>query len=253
MLRSEQTPPPDAEEYHRGDRTQYKHLTKGTVNAFMSFGKAPVARTAASFEFTYTDPQNGQEYPEFRLPKRETLVLIAGYSVTMRARIIDRWQELESGAVVQVPQTLPEALRLAADLADQKAKAEAALALAAPKAAALDRISQATDGAVCLRVAAKLAQVPEKQFTSFLRQEDWIFRHHHSNTWQGYSDKERAGLLELKRTRVTRDDGSEKTVEQVLVTPKGLAKAAELIERKAPWLRKVGTPPPRQPEGAGVH
>lgn len=65
-----------------------------------------------------------------------------------------------------------------------------------------------------------------------------------------------ARYLELKRTRVTRDDGSEKTVEQVLVTPKGLARFADLIERKAPWLRKVGgTPPPKRPDGpsAGVH
>lgn len=138
-----------------------------------------------------------------------------------------------------IPQSLPEALRLAADLAEQKAQAEAALAIAAPKAAALDRIATETEGSVCLRVAAKLAQVPEKQFIHFLNQEGWIFRHHHSQTWQGYSDKEKAGLIELKRTRVQRDDGSEKTVEQVLVTPKGQAKAVELIERKAPWLHKT--------------
>lgn len=67
-----------------------------------------------SFEQTYRDPQNGQEYPILALPKRETLILVSGYSVPMRARIIDRWQQLESG-VALLPQTLPEALRLAAD------------------------------------------------------------------------------------------------------------------------------------------
>lgn len=116
---------------------------------------------------------------------------------------------------------------------------EAKVGELAPKAAALDRIARETDGAVCLRVAAKLAQVPEKQYLQFLNGEHWIFRPHHSTVWQGYADKEKAGLIELKRTRVTRDDGSEKTVEQVLVTPRGQAKITELIERKAPWLRKI--------------
>lgn len=68
-------------------------------------------------ETQYQNDQNKQYYPEFRIGKRDALVIASGYSVELRAKIIDRLEELESknNSAFQVPNNFAEALRLAAD------------------------------------------------------------------------------------------------------------------------------------------
>lgn len=89
--------------------------------------KGTIALQVSHFE------HNGNHYTEWLLSKRDSLILVAQNSPEFTAAIVDRWQELESKQAFQIPQTLGEALQLAADQAKQ-------LELQAPKVAFVDNL-----------------------------------------------------------------------------------------------------------------
>lgn len=97
-----------------------------------------------------------------------------------------------------------------------------------PKAEALDRIAN-SEGSVCVTNAAKDLQVRPKHLFAYLFQNKWIYRRQGGSGWVAYQDKLQQGLLEHKVTVVTRGDGTEKLTEQVLVTSKGMARLADIL------------------------
>lgn len=176
---------------------------------------------------------------EISLPKDLTLTLVAGYNVKLRKRIIDRWLELEAQqpAAPAIPQTLPEALRLAAEAIEErdrlalahKASSEA-LAIAAPKAQALDRIA-ADDKALTVTQASKVLGVKRETLTNWLSANGWMYRQ--NGSWVAYQQHIQNGRLLYKEARYTDEQtGQEVYRPYCHITQKGLAKLAEVFSRE---------------------
>ncbi len=170
----------------------------------------------------------GQTVQVYSVCKRDSYVVVAQLCPEFTARLVDRWQELESQQVVALP-SYAETLRLYADSIETNQRQAEQLAIAAPKVEALDRIATA-DGLLCITSAAKHLQVRPKDLFALLQERQWIYRRAGGGGFLGYQPRIQQGLLEHKLTVVSRTDGSEKVTEQVLVTGKGMAKLALMLE-----------------------
>jgi phage antirepressor YoqD-like protein len=186
---------------------------------------------ALSFEHIYLDGSN-REQTEYLLDREHTDCLLTGYSAPLRMKVIRRWQELEQATATPViPQSLPEALRLAADLAEQNNQLRLVVTEQAPKVEALARIADAR-GSMCLTDAAKHLGVQRIKLIEWMRCNRWIYRREGCARWLAFQPRMASGLLEHKVTVLGLDDeGNQRLASQVRVTPKGLAKLAQQIGR----------------------
>lgn len=119
--------------------------------------------------------ENDQSYPQYELDKDTSLTLLLGYDVVARMKVVKRWQQLEAQAAPAVPRTMSQALRLAAEQAEQIELQQVALALAAPKAEYVDRYV-AANGAKGFRQVAKLLGANEHAFRAWLQDEKIMYR-----------------------------------------------------------------------------
>ena len=127
-----------------------------------------------------------------------------------------------------VPQTLPEALRLAADLAEKNAQLEQQRDALAIDASAFKRIADA-DGLCCISEAAKALQMGPQELFKCLSAERWIFRQTKHSNWAAYQRVIDAGLMAHKLALTA--DGRQ--VSQAMLTAKGVAQLAKLLECRA--------------------
>ena len=174
----------------------------------------------------YTNEQNGQQYREYLLTKEQSIDLVTGYNRELRIAINRRWQELENQQQIKVPQTLPEALRLAADLAEQNTVLQLENAELKPKADALDVITHAK-GNQNVRDTAKALGINQNKFVAWCLEKDWLYRDDTSRL-KAFQHRINQEYMAQKSVIYEGNDGTERVTMQPMFTPKGLARLAQI-------------------------
>lgn len=170
-------------------------------------------------ETPYIDRQNGQTYKEFRLNRRDCLVLVARLSPEFTARVIDRWQYLEQQASLgafNIPKDYASALRLAAEQVEKVALLEAKVEEARPYVEFVNGFVEA-DGLYTFQNAGRALGCRPNLFCAWLREARYVFRQ--DGVLMPYVGWRAAGLFEVK-SNFCENDG--KVRPQSYITPKGI-------------------------------
>lgn len=105
---------------------------------------------------------------------------------------------------------------------------EERVSVLAPNAKAFE-VFEVADGMVNLQTAGKMLGQPPNKFIQKLREWGWIYRRAGAKSNSAHVAKINAGYLAIKPHHYEKPDGTMHVSDQVMVTPKGLAKLAMML------------------------
>ena len=135
---------------------------------------------------SYINSQN-KEQPMYLLNKENTLLLVSGYSVHLRLKIIKRLQEIEDNIKPKTPQTYLEALKELVIITEEKER------LQSLNNALMHVVKTYTTGEIAKEIGFKSAS----QLNKLLHNKGIQYKQ--NGTWLLYSKYADMGLVEIKQ------------------------------------------------------
>lgn len=166
-------------------------------------------------QFEEPTPGGGKPVTVYHVNKRDSYIVVAQLSPEFTARLVDRWQELEGENTVAIPQTLPDALRLAADLADQVEEKNKLIQGQRPAVEFVERYVE-TRSTKSLREVAKVLGIKEREFIAQLVSEKILFRQ--SGNLLPFASFQHKGYFTVKT-----GESNGYAFQQTRFTPEGIA------------------------------
>lgn len=123
------------------------------------------------YETFVVQNSNGTKSENLLVSNDQAVLIGMRESKAVRRTVLAKLKEKQTPLL---PQTLPEALRLAADLAEEKIQLENQLAIAAPKVKFVDSYVNAT-GSLGFRETCKLLHIKENAFRQFLLESEVMY------------------------------------------------------------------------------
>lgn len=210
-------------------------MHKHVLEAIRTMEPAWVEVTGTKFRLSeYTDP-TGRKLPQYELTKKECLYIATKFNDTARARLINRWEELESKkatidfsnpqAVLQLAQNWAEEQQKRID-AEQKAhiaqaerdRYEQELKLAAPKIVMFDHAMNSKNTLVTNQIAKEFG-MSDRVLNAILR--DLGIQYKQNGQWLLTHKHQGKGYTRTKTTSGINKHGEEWSANQTVWLQKG--------------------------------
>ncbi len=176
----------------------------------------------------YTHPNTGnQQHREYILTKMQCFDLLTGYSAELRIKVNRRWEELEIEKATggfQIPQTFAEALRLAAEQTEKIEAQQNRIEAMRPKELFADAVATSDRSVLIAELAKILRQngidIGQNRLYEWLRRNGYLC---HKGEYYNQPTQRAMGLelFEIKKTTITKPDGSVLVSTTTKVTGKG--------------------------------
>ena len=177
-------------------------------------------------ETPYVNEQNGQTYRQYLLTKMQCFDLLTGYDSELRIKVNRRWEELETKPKLDFsnPQTI---LQLAQNWAEEQQKrieAETKVKEQAPKVLFADAVAT-SDRSVLVSELAKIlkqngVEIGQNRLFIWLRDNGYLCSKGEYYNQPTQKSME-LGLFELKKTSISKPDGTVFVTVTTKVTGKG--------------------------------